>query len=432
MGLERTGRLLAHLGSPQHRYPCVLVAGTNGKGSTAVLLAATAHAAGFSVGLYTSPHLESVEERLRLDGRAIPSARLAALLEELIALSEAREGAPPTYFEVLTLAAFRWFAEEEVDLAVVEVGLGGRLDATNLCEPILSLITSIGIDHREYLGDTLASIAHEKAGILRRGRPALAWIDQAEPAEAVRAVAAELGAHLTFVQEEVELAALAPVRPLPPLAALSAGAWRHRLATPSARYELSISLPGAHQGRNLAVAVRAAEVLAGQGFERLDAAAIVRGAASCRWPGRLESVALPGGRIVLLDGAHNGAGAKALGELLRGLDLQATFLFGVLADKDPAEMVAHLAPCAHRFVLTTPPSPRALAPADLAALLPAGLPYAIEPEPERALSTALQEDDLLVACGSIYLLGVVRASLRRRYGVPAPAVEIDLFGGNPP
>src|SRR5262245_7329576 len=159
MGLERTRRVLELLGGPQHRYPCVLVAGTNGKGSTAALLAAMAHAAGYKVGLYTSPHLEAVEERLRLDGRAIAGPRLAALLEELIDLAERSEGAPPTYFEALTLAAYQWFAEEHVDLAVVEVGLGGRLDATNLCDPILSLITSIGIDHREYLGDTLASIA---------------------------------------------------------------------------------------------------------------------------------------------------------------------------------------------------------------------------------------------------------------------------------
>src|SRR5262245_4419811 len=237
LGLERSRIILAAMGEPQRRFPSVLVAGTNGKGSTAALTAAMANVAGYRTGLYTSPHLEKVEERLRIDGRTIASDRFAALLSDLIALAESETGSPPTYFEAVTLAAFRWFAEERVDLAVVEVGLGGRLDATNLCDPILSLITPIGFDHREYLGDTLAAIAREKAGILRPSKPAHAWVEEPEAAEALRTVAAKIGADLRFASEDVEIERN------------EFQGWmgqRVRLATPVRRYDLHLALLGAH------------------------------------------------------------------------------------------------------------------------------------------------------------------------------------------
>ncbi|HEY7213501.1 MAG TPA: Mur ligase family protein, partial [Thermoanaerobaculia bacterium] len=205
LGLERVGTLLTALGEPQRRFPSVLIAGTNGKGSTAALTTAMARAAGYRTGLYTSPHLEKVEERLRIDGRMIASERFAAILADLVALAGRETGSLLTYFEAVTLAAFRWFAEERVDLAIVEVGLGGRLDATNLADPILSLITPIGFDHQEYLGDTLAAIAREKAGILRPDRPALAWVEEPEAAESLRTAAAEINADLVFANEEVEI-----------------------------------------------------------------------------------------------------------------------------------------------------------------------------------------------------------------------------------
>ncbi|HEY4574744.1 MAG TPA: Mur ligase family protein, partial [Thermoanaerobaculia bacterium] len=251
LGLERARDLLVRMGEPQRRFPSVLVAGTNGKGSTSALLAAMARAAGIRTGLYTSPHLESVEERLRIDGRAIDSGRLGAILADLVALAERETGSPPTYFEAVTLAAFRWFADSQVDLAVVEVGLGGRLDATNLADPILSLITPIGFDHREFLGDTLAAIAREKAGILRSGRPALAWIEDAEPAESVQTVAGEVGADLRFASREVRIEAVEP------------RGWEGqqiRLATPIRLYDLELALLGDHQAKNLGLAVRAAEM----------------------------------------------------------------------------------------------------------------------------------------------------------------------------
>jgi dihydrofolate synthase / folylpolyglutamate synthase len=401
LGLEKARGLLSALGDPQKSFPAVLVAGTNGKGSTSALLAAMAEAAGYRTGLYTSPHLETVEERLRIDGRAIEPNRLGTLLERIVGTAERETGTPPTYFEALTIAAFLWFAEEQVDLAVVEVGLGGRLDATNLCDPVLSVITPIGFDHQELLGDTLAAIAREKAGILRPGRPALAWIEDPEPAEAVRESAARVGACLAFAPDEIEIESVEPL------------GWEGqavRLASPVRRYGLRLALLGDHQAKNLGLAVRAAEIL------EIGPEAIATGAAACRWPGRIEAVNLPGGRRAVLDAAHNESGAAVLAVFLERMGEPVDFLFGVLEDKDYARMVELLAPHARGWVLTTPQSPRAKDPAELAALLP-GQDVAVEPDPERALDRALAlGGKTLVACGSIYLIGEIRKGLRARFG----------------
>jgi dihydrofolate synthase/folylpolyglutamate synthase len=414
LGLERARALLVSMGEPQRRFPAVLVAGTNGKGSTSAFLAAIAQAAGYRTGLYTSPHLETVEERLRIDGEMIEPGRFGRLLADLVGLAERETGVPPTYFEAVTLAAFQWFAEEGVDLAVVEVGLGGRLDATNLCDPILSLITPIGFDHQEYLGDTLAAIAREKAGILRPGKPALVWIENPEAAGAVREAAAEIGADLRSAAAEVRIEAIEPE------------GWtgqRIRLATPVRAYDLEIALLGAHQAINLGLATRAAERLAELGFGRIGPDAIREGAAACRWPGRLEAIDLPGGRRLLLDAAHNEAGARVLAEFLDRMGQPVDLLFGVLADKDYAGMLGLLAPRARRIVLTTPASPRAKDPAELAALL-GGHPgeVIVEPDRELALDRALAlGGEVLVACGSIFLIGEVRMGVRGRWiHQPAP------------
>lgn len=422
LGLENTGRLLAALGHPQLRYPTVLIAGSNGKGSTSALLASMASAAGYRTGLYTSPHLESVEERLRIDGRAVAPEVLSGLLERILAVSEGELGGLPTYFEAMTVAAFLWFAESGIDLGVIEVGLGGRLDATNLCDPALSLITSISLEHTEMLGDTLAAIAREKAGILRPGRPALVWVDEPEALGAIRAVADGLGTRLTSAPHRVIVESVE---------ALGWEGQRVCLATPLRRHDLRLALLGRHQVHNLGLAVLAAETLEGMGFERLDAGAIAAGAESCRWPGRLEAVDLPDGRRAVLDAAHNPEGATVLANFLARMDASYDLLFGVLADKDAAAMLGSLAPRARRIVLTTPASPRAQAPEELPALLPS-LPAGrerhvlVEPEPGRALDRALEggpggPSPNLVICGSIYLIGELRRGLRGRLGVPPPA-----------
>jgi dihydrofolate synthase/folylpolyglutamate synthase len=376
------------------------VGGSNGKGSTSALLAAMATAAGIRTGHYTSPHLERVEERLQIDGRPIDSERLGRLLAEIVDAAESSTGAPPTYFEALTVAAFRWFAEEELDLAVVEVGLGGRLDATNLAEPILSLVTSISLEHREFLGDTLAAIAREKAGIFRPDRPTLAWVEDPEPRAALREVAAERGTDLRFAQDLVRIES----------AALEG--WtgqRVRLTTPRGKHDLRMALLGAHQQRNLGLAVLAAETLASGDFPQLDAQAIAAGAAACRWPGRLEVIDLPEGRRLLLDAAHNSESAAALADFLGDLKAPVDLLFGVLTDKDAAEMLGALAPHARRLILTTPPSPRAQDPTNLLPYLKGREGVEVEPDPLLALDRLLAGDgETLVVCGSIYLIGEVR------------------------
>ena len=412
LGLESTDQLLAALGRPQLHYPTVLVAGSNGKGSTSALLTAMADAAGYRTGLYTSPHLETVEERIQIAGRPIAPDRLSGLLTRILDLSERERGNLPTYFEAMTVAAFLAFAEEEkeidlgIDLAIIEVGLGGRLDATNLCDPRVSLITSISLEHQEMLGDTLDAIAREKAGILRPGRPARVWIEAPEALAAVREVAENLGTPLVSAPEVVTVESVEP---------LGWEGQRVRLRTPLRAYDLRLALLGPHQVRNLGLAVLAAETLAERGFARLDAQAIAAGTAACRWPGRLEVVPLPEGRRVILDAAHNPEGAAVLGEFLERMGVSYDLLFGVLADKDASAMLGHLAPRARRIVLTTPASPRARTPEELLSLLPGREPdVRIEPEPAAALDRALElNGETLVICGSIYLLGEIRKKLRK-------------------
>ncbi len=426
LGLDHVRRLLAALGAPEAGLPAVLVAGTNGKGSTAALLAACGTAAGYRTGLYTSPHLETVEERLRLDGEAIRGEELGELVLETVAAAERVLAAPPTYFEALTAAALLWFRRREVELAVLEVGLGGRLDATNAADPAVSVIAPIALEHREVLGDTLAAIAGEKAGVLRPGRPAVVWGEPAEAGAALAAAAAATGARLVRADREVRRSAV-------PRAADPWSGQRLDLETPGARYRLTVPLLGAHQATNAALAVRAAEEMRAAGWPRLDAAAIRRGAARWRWPGRLEAVALPATapvRRVLLDAAHNPDGAASLARFLAAPPVAWTappaMLAGVLGDKDARAMLAVLAPAAGELVLTRPPHGRGRDPEELRPLLPAGTAARVEADPAAALdrvlgAAAASGADTVVVCGSIYLVGALRAELRRRWGVPAPA-----------
>ena len=411
LGLETIRRLLSALGEPQRRFPAVLVAGTNGKGSTSALLASMLGAAGYRTGLYTSPHLEDVEERCRIDGVAVDGERLGAAVEAVLAAAQASLPSPPTYFEALTAAAFLLFAEDGLDLAVLEVGLGGRLDATNAAEPLLSVIAPIAFDHREHLGSTLDAIAREKAGILRAGRPAVVWQEAPEAAATVRAVAAHLGTPLRFANLDTTELRAAPN---------GLAGQRVRLRGRELDGELELGLLGAHQARNLALAAAAGVELRHLGFTGLDWAALERGARRCRWPGRLEPVALAGGRTVLLDGAHNPAGVAEVEAFLAQWGEPVDLLFGALADKEVGAMLPPLAARADRIVLTRPDSPRALAPADLRALL-GGRAAEVEEDPAASLGRALRAERPLLVCGSLFLIGAVRRALRERFGVPPPA-----------
>ena len=450
LGLERMKALLAALGDPHADLPIVLVAGTNGKGTVSALLASFARAGRYKTGLYTSPHLETVEERIRLDGQAIDAERLGALIDRVIAAAGTHLDESPTYFEVLTLAALLWFAEESADLVILEVGLGGRFDATNAVEPRLSVVTSIALDHREHLGSTTEEIAREKAGILRPGVPALVADLAPGPAAVLAAEAERLGTPLVRLSERFAVDAVQRFRPFadppgrrqrvwlrPPTAVDTPG-----VETESEVYEIALS--GRHQADNLALAVAAADELRELGWERLTVRAIKKGAKACRWPGRLEEVELPEGEHVLLDVAHNPQGAEALAEFLGTLGEHGEavdMVFGVLADKVPAEMVPHLLPRVRKLWLTRPSGPRGmdvdvLRPAVDESLFALGLgksvEVAVEKHPARALRRALAgcqeggERVPLVVCGSLVLVGELRAELHRRYGTPEPAVTVDI------
>jgi dihydrofolate synthase/folylpolyglutamate synthase len=427
LGLETTGRLLDRLGRPQERFASVLVAGTNGKGSTATLLASILQAAGYRTGLYTSPHLEQVEERIRVDGRVVAPDRLAAVLDRTVRLAEAIEDAPPTYFEALTVAALELFAAAEVEIAVLEVGMGGRLDATNVVDPVLSLIAELSVDHTEHLGVEATAIAREKGGILRRDRPAVVASPggpgspgpdgasgSGEAVAALAALAADLGAPLERLSETVVVRGAAP----------SGDERRVSLVTPAGAHELSLRLSGDHQLANLALAVRGAELLAKEGWSALNPIAIAAGVVRCRWPGRIERVEPVGLRPVLLDAAHNLSAVERLVSYLTERGEPFDLLFGVLADKPVEEMLPRLAAVAGEIFLTEPPSGRACPVDRLVPLAGPGLREAVA-DPVAALDEALADraGPLLVVCGSIYLVGTARARLRQLTGVPAPASD---------
>lgn len=406
--LADTERLLSELAAPHLATPAAIVAGTNGKGSVATLLAAIAAAAGLRTGLYTSPHLERWEERVRVAGAAISEADLAARLDEVLAAVRRARLPLPTVFEALTAAAFLEFSRHEVELAVLEVGLGGRLDATNVGEPLLSVVTRIALDHREFLGDSLDSVAREKAGVFRAGRPAVVAPQPEEADRALGEEAARRGAVLHRVGDETRVERFE-----------SLGFDGHRidLRTPRASYRLTTALAGDHQLENVATAVRAAELLGGID-RRIDHAAIVAGVAAARWPGRLELVTLAAGAPpVLLDAAHNPDGCRALARFLARLGSPLTLVFGCLADKAASEMLAALAPLAGRIVLTRPSSARARAPEELVREIPSGPLVEVAGTPAAALERALAGGaPLVVVAGSIVLVGEARRELRESYG----------------
>lgn len=426
LGLERMHALLAELGHPEAKLAIVLVAGTNGKGTVSALLDSFARAARYRSGLYTSPHLETVEERVRVDGVAIDGAVLGGHLSRVLAAAERVLDEPPTYFEALTLCALLEFAARKVDLAILEVGLGGRLDATNAVSPELSVVTSIALDHTEHLGNDLAAIAREKAGIFRPGVPVVVGARSPEALAELRVEAARRGASLLEAPEELRLEAVQRHRPFASGAKRGQRVWL-RPASGGGLEVYELPLLGRHQADNLATAVVAARRLRELGWERLTPRALERGAAAVRWPGRLEEITLPRGERLLLDGAHNAEGAAALADHLATAGLPFRLLFGVLADKDAAAMLASLGARAQSIVLTTVGVPRGRPAEELAALVPKGRTLTIEPDPERALARGLEKlgsETVLVVAGSLYLVGQLRAALRRAWGVPPPATDL--------
>jgi dihydrofolate synthase/folylpolyglutamate synthase len=410
--LDVTEAMLRALGDPHLGLRAVHVGGTNGKGSVCAFLTSALHEAGLKVGTYTSPHLVRFEERVMVRGEPIAEATTARLVEEALpAIEAARKlGHEPTYFEVATVMAFQHFAAERVDAAVVEVGLGGRLDATNvLPRPACSVVTNVSLDHTDVLGGTVQAIAWDKAHILKPGCPGVTGAE--EPAlHVIRQVAEERGAPLrTLEGMRAEVRAADLERQVVDLRS----PWRDYGA-------VELPLLGAHQVQNACLAVAALEEAAqaglGVGVEEMR-----RGLARARWPARLQ--VLQRAPDVLVDGAHNPAAVEALARFIEERRWpHVTLVLGVLADKDYASMAARLAPLGQLVVCTEPPnSPRKL---DAQSLASAVQPHArvhVEADPRRALDHALRatpRDGAVIVAGSLYLAGAILA--RKGFG-PAGA-----------
>jgi dihydrofolate synthase/folylpolyglutamate synthase len=339
-GLERTQELLASAGHPEQRFPTIHIGGTNGKGSVAATLASIFARAGLRTGLYSSPHLCSFRERVRIDGVPIDEGELVAAA---LPLWQAIEDSGASFFEATTVIAFNALASARVDVAVIEVGLGGRLDSTNVITPHLAVITNIAFDHADYLGNTLEAIANEKAGIIKSDVPLLTGEKTAGVVDIFRRRAAELGASVLLLDAVETLS-------------VSVGGTRFRVATQHwGDLELGTPLVGPHQARNAALAVRAADLLADRFSIGVDD--VRSGVAGVHWPGRAQIEQIRG-RTWIFDVAHNEAGVAALVETLRSLDLPrpVSLLVGILGDKEWARMLPPLFAEVDSIVLTVPPT----------------------------------------------------------------------------
>jgi dihydrofolate synthase/folylpolyglutamate synthase len=411
------------LGNPQKSFPSVLIAGTNGKGSTAATIASIMQASGHRVGLYTSPHLVRVNERICLNGQAIPDEDFADAFDRVTARSAklvAASALPhqPSFFETVTAIAFSFFAASQVEIAILEVGLGGRLDATNVVDPILSVITDIDLDHQNFLGDTLAEIAWEKAGILRPQVAAISLPQHPEVNQVLSERISAIGARTVSAVRNLAW----PSPQAPTFVHSSAVETRFQLNVFGKAVEIVSPLAGCHQLRNLALAITAAEELAALGF-CVTAESIARGARQTCWPGRFQHfAATPQRPIIILDAAHNPAAARALSSTLAAQlgERPVVLLFGVMADKAMDEIAKILWPRMTHVVLTrTANNPRAADTADLATLAQSlGVSHSTSATVREGFSLAtayarsLGPAAAFVIAGSIYLAGEVLEFLR--------------------
>jgi dihydrofolate synthase/folylpolyglutamate synthase len=414
--LEHVRVLCRALADPQCDFPCVLIAGTNGKGSTAATLASILRVSSLRVGLYTSPHLLRVNERIRLDGQPIDDESFAAVYDRVSSTASrlvANSELPhlPSFFETVTAMAFEYFSASKVDIAVLEVGMGGRLDATNIVEPILSVITDIDLDHQKYLGSTIAEIAVEKAGILRKDVAAVTLPQHPEANRVLGERMVALGARAVNAARNMASVATGASA----LVHASPTETRFALSVLGTEVEIRSPLVGRHQIRNLALAITAAEELAPR-FSGITAASIARGVAETSWPGRFQRLAAnPRRPEIILDVAHNPAGAWALRSALSELagERPLVLLFAAMSDKAVEQMAEILWPQMNHVVLThVSGNPRA---ATLEALnsiaQKLGVEYSVSDTVSQGLKIALEQASRLgpqtavVIAGSIYLAG---------------------------
>jgi len=382
-GLENISTLVARLGHPERAFRSVHVAGTNGKGSVVAMVDAALRAAGHRSARYTSPHLVDLTERFSIQGEPVDRGRLSVVIADLRDRIEQLRASgelevQPTFFEVTTAAAFELFRRAHVEVAVLEVGLGGRLDATNVVCPIATAITSIDFDHQKFLGYTLREIATEKAGIIKPGVPVVVGELHPEAKAPIEEIADRLGARvIQAARDDVS--------------------------------ELAVGLRGAHQRINAAVAVRLLQQVDAYGIA-VPRPAVAEGLANPEWPGRLELRRLAGDRELLLDAAHNPAGAAALASYLKSEYGPAPLVFGAMRDKDAGAMLSALLPAVTQVVFTRASNARSADPAALAAQarrIAPWLPLSAEPAVAGALAAAWRASPRIVVAGSIFLLGDV-------------------------
>ena len=424
--------LLGALGHPEKSLQCVLIAGTNGKGSTAATLASILQASGLKTGLYTSPHLVRINERICVNGSSIKDDEFALLHDVVDRTAERLVGEGelpwhPSFFEMLTAMAFEYFARSRPDVVVLEVGMGGRLDATNVVDPRISVITDISLDHQKYLGNTVGEIAREKVGIIRPGGVVVTLPQMPDANDVIGNAILDLGAR-----------AISAVAYVPPVSPGSAEFWENAAKTfttgvteeitgPRSRYPLQVMgqqimvespLMGRHQLRNIALAIAAAEELRNQGFGGITASTIERGIRETHWPGRFQVVpARDGGPEIVLDVAHNPAGAWALRSTLSAAyeDRPVTMVFGVMRDKAVSEVTEILFPIAERVVLTQANNPRSATPVEIRQ---AASRVEVDIRQVAEVDSALTEarriagpGGLVVVTGSIYIVGEAMLAL---------------------
>ena len=403
LGLDQIRALLGELGRPDQAFPSLIIAGTNGKGSVTAMVERGLRAAGYRTGRYTSPHLLNIEERFAIDGQTISTAEFDALASRIQSASAALPS-PPSFFEATTALALEAFRDARVDVAVLEVGLGGRLDATNAVDAVAVAITAIDYDHQAYLGDTIEAIAGEKAGVIKRDR----LVVLGENPETVRGVIADVAmrqnARLVYAPDDVTTEAV-----------MTGGLLITTIATPHETYrDVHLRLRGRHQIANAIVATRLLEELAATGQFTVPSAAIRTALEDVEWPGRLEWRQWHE-HDVLIDGAHNPAGARALADYIReAFPGRVPIVIGAMRDKHVAGMIAALTPVASCFICTAADSPRAATPDEMAAtcrLVATDIPVESVLSPMDAIALAAARGNPVVVAGSLYLAGEIRPKL---------------------
>lgn len=406
-GLDNISRLMAEFDNPQDSFCSIHVAGTNGKGSTSAMIESLLRTSGVTTGLFTSPHLISFTERIRVNGKEISEAEVVSLADEVQRAVEKIPGFLPTFFEVTTAIAFLYFRKMHVAWAVVEVGMGGRLDATNILKPEASVITAIDIDHSDFLGSTLRDIAGEKAGIIKQGVPVITALQHPEAAEVLALRAEECGSGLSAYGKD--FSAEITAEELVGIRITYHGDKEYN--------DLSLQMAGRHQALNAALAVRTIEEVKRK-YPELNCD-VRQGLADARWPGRLEFV--KDHPPILIDGAHNPHAAAVLAEYLRkALDLYSRIILvmGIMNDKDREGIMKPLLPLASEIIFTSPGYGRAASPETLAAEAH-GLGYLAQTAQTVADALSLAEQlylqgDLIVVTGSFYTIGEVKEALGQR------------------